>query len=238
MQLYLWINIIWLLLSIAFSFIKKIAFYKDFFYVLPAIIIPAFLFITIDYFFCVWGIWGFNKQDIAGVIWFGLPMEKVLFYFIASYSSLLLYAATKAMIRNDILRLYHQSISVILVLLLTVFFFAFRQKLFTSVTALLCLVTLTYRMWIASPKSLSRFYLAYLIGFIPVVFYYSLLTSRGILWHDPKQIIGIQMGVIPVEHSLYFLALFLMNVGIYDYFKVRKEAKRVDDDQKTEVPLG
>ncbi|MCX6188484.1 MAG: lycopene cyclase domain-containing protein, partial [Bacteroidetes bacterium] len=101
-------------------------------------------------------------------------------------------------------------------------FFFFLKQLYTSVTMLLCAFLLSYRSWVARPKSLSRFYMSYFILLIPVLTIYGILTSIGALWYDPQQIIGLKIGAIPVENILYFLALFLMNVGLYDDFKNRK----------------
>ena len=103
-----------------------------------------------------------------------------------------------------------------------VLFFSYRKQLYTSISSLLCVFLLTYRTWVAKPKSLARFYLAFIICLIPVLVIYAILTSFAITWYDLKFITGIRMGAIPIENILFFLSLFLMNVGIYDYLKYWK----------------
>jgi lycopene cyclase domain-containing protein len=224
-QTFLWINIITLLPFIALSFVKKVSFYKDFFYVLPAIIIPAAIFIVWEYFFVVWGVWDFNPAYITGIYWFGLPMEEVWSFITSAYSCLCIYAFLKVYIQKDILRGVQKLITTFFLLLSLVLFFAFPKYLYTSLTSLVCIFLLLIHSWIAGPKSLSRFYLAFFICLIPFLIINGILTRLPVISYDARYIIGIKLYTVPIESILYFLALFLMNVVIYEYFKRRKELK-------------
>ena len=52
-----------------------------------------------------------------------------------------------------------------------------------------------------------------------------ILTGTGInqevVWYNNSENLGIRMGTIPVEDSLYSLSLMLMNITILEYLKVR-----------------
>ncbi len=218
------------MLATAFVFALKLPLFKNYFALIPALIIPAVFFSVIDGFFTRWSLCGLNSQYILGFYWLGLPLEQIAFYFSMPLASLVIYEAVAKLLPKDVMRLFTKAITVFLLLLTIVLFFVFRKQLYTSVTMLLCAFLLSYRAWVAQPKSLSRFYLSYLFVLIPVLMIYGILTSIGALWYDPKQIIGLKLAAIPVENMLYFFALFLMNVGIYDGFKHRKKQVLLEDN--------
>jgi lycopene cyclase domain-containing protein len=70
---------------LALSFDKKVAFYKNWKYVFPAMIIPALLYIAWDVYFTEIGVWSFNEGYISGIKLIKLPLEEVLFFFIVPY---------------------------------------------------------------------------------------------------------------------------------------------------------
>ncbi len=230
---YLWIIIFVFALAIALSIPGESPFYKEIFRVIPAVLIPAAVFIIWDYFFSVWSVWGINKEFITGRFWFGIPLESVLFYVAIPYAGLLLYAYSKKFIEKDVLRLFNKSITGFFLIVTLFLFFIFRKQLYTSIVSLVCAFLLTIRAWVSRPKSLSRFYLAYFISLVPVLIIYFTLIALGVLWYDPAQILGIKIINVPVENILYFLALFLMNVAIYDYLKSRQSS--VVSGQSVEV---
>ena len=70
---------------------------------------------------------------------------------------------------------------------------------------------------------LGRFYLAYLISLIPFYGVNGLLTSIPVVLYNNDQNLGIRVGTIPFEDHFYSMALLLMNVGFFEYFKNRKK---------------
>ena len=82
------------------SFDKKVAFYKNWKYLFPAMIIPALLYIVWDIYFTSKGVWSFNEDYITGIKLINLPLEEVLFFFIVPYCCVFIYACVKSYFPN------------------------------------------------------------------------------------------------------------------------------------------
>jgi lycopene cyclase domain-containing protein len=220
-QTYLWIDILTFLIPFAFSFHKKIKLYKDSAYIIPAILAPAFIFITWDHYFTELGVWSFNPALVTGKILFGLPLEEVLFFVSVPYCCIFIYAASMVYIPKDLFRSFERYLTIGLILIFSAVIYLCRQKLFTSVCSLLLLFALLMRLWAGRRKSLSRFYLAFTISLVPFFIIYVILTSLPLISYDPQYITGIHIFTIPIEDLFYFLALILWNTGIYSFLKSR-----------------
>src|ERR1017187_1219286 len=73
------------------SFDKKVAFYKKWKYLFPAMIIPALFYIAWDIFFTSEGVWYFNEKYITGIKIVNLPLEEVLFFLMVPYCCVFIY---------------------------------------------------------------------------------------------------------------------------------------------------
>jgi lycopene cyclase domain-containing protein len=81
---------------LALSFDKKVAFYKQWKYLFPAMLLPAAFYIAWDIFFTSKGVWSFNENYITGIKLSNLPIEEVLFFFIVPYCCLFIYECIRA----------------------------------------------------------------------------------------------------------------------------------------------
>lgn len=67
---------------------------------------------------------------------------------------------------------------------------------------------------------MGRFYFTYLIILIPFFIVNGALTGlftpEPVVWYDDSQNLGIRLGTIPIEDSVYGLLLLLMNTTIYE----------------------
>lgn len=204
------------LIPLGLSFIGKNPFYKDFLFAIPAIIIPVAFFACIEFFFISWGIWGLNSDKISGILWFGIPIETYGLYASISFFNLFIYSLNIRILKRDFFIHFHKIITTILILSLLVGIWFFRKELITALGALLCAFFLGYRSWVGKPKSMARFYLAFATAQLPIFLAYIALTATGTLWFSDPQIVGIKLGPLPIDIILYELALFLLNVGIFD----------------------
>src|SRR3954468_13840003 len=75
----------------ALSFDKKVAFYKKWKYLFPAMIFPALLYIVWDIYFTSKNVWSFNEKYISGLKLGNLPVEEVLFFFVVPYCCVFIY---------------------------------------------------------------------------------------------------------------------------------------------------
>lgn len=78
---------------------------------------------------------------------------------------------------------------------------------------------------------MGRFYFMYLVILLPFFLVNGALTGmfspEPVVWYDHTQNLGIQIGTIPIEDSVYGLLLLLMNVTIYEALQSR--SKRIKE---------
>ena len=72
---------------------------------------------------------------------------------------------------------------------------------------------------------MGKFYRFYLWHLIPFFIVNGILTGTGIdgevVWYNNAENLGIRLGTIPIEDSLYSLSLMLMNISIFEWLKGR-----------------
>jgi lycopene cyclase domain-containing protein len=73
--------------------------------------------------------------------------------------------------------------------------------------------------YVLRPAWLNRFYRAYLIVLMPFYIINGILTSLPIVIYNNAENIGKRIGTIPFEDHFYCMALLLMNVGFFEYFR-------------------
>ncbi|HLO37554.1 MAG TPA: lycopene cyclase domain-containing protein, partial [Lacibacter sp.] len=73
------------------SFDKKVAFYKKWKYLFPAMLLPALFFLVWDELKTRSGVWSFSDEHIAGAKLLSLPIEEVLFFFVVPYCCVFIY---------------------------------------------------------------------------------------------------------------------------------------------------
>ncbi len=222
MLTYLLTNIFTILVPFSYSFERKIAYYRSWKYLFPAIFITGTFFIIWDIIFTDIGIWSFNPSYLTGIYLFNLPIEEWLFFLTVPYSCVFIYEAMNYYIKKDYLQPYAQHITYILAFLLLILAVLNHDKLYTFINFTFSALFLLAHIFIFKTKHLGRFYLAYLVHLIPFFLVNGLLTSLPVVLYNPTENLGVRIGSIPVEDSIYSMLLLLMNISIYEYLKTRK----------------
>lgn len=209
-----------------FSFHPKANFSKKWKHLWLAILIPATFFLIWDEWFTRMGVWGFNPDYILGIYLFDLPIEEVLFFVCIPYACVFTYEAVGFFSKRDYVKPFTDIITGLLVLTLSIVGFSNLDQWYTGVTFLLFAVFLTLLRALAKPDFLGKFYLAYLFILIPFVLVNGILTGTGIenpvVWYNDAENLGIRIGTIPVEDTMYGMMLILMNVALFEYFQARE----------------
>ncbi len=92
-NLYLYIDLLTISAPFLLSFDKRVAFYKQWKYLFPAILLMAVVFIAKDVIFAANAIWGgFNDTYLVGFRILGLPIEEWMFFFVVPYAIVFIYA--------------------------------------------------------------------------------------------------------------------------------------------------
>lgn len=204
---------------LALSFDKKVAFYKSWKYVVPAMILPAIFYIAWDVFFTAKQVWSFNDEYITGIHLFNLPIEEVLFFLVVPYCCLFIYACIRAYFpqlnSNGTTRRTWWVLGISLVVVALVFY----NRYYTSWTFLFCglyLLFMSLRQRYFQTFNQGAFLVSYLVILIPFLLVNGLLTSIPIVLYNDAENLRLRIYTIPFEDVFYGMLLVLMNVTIYE----------------------
>ena len=224
MSTYLLINILTISFPLLRSFESKIRFAKEWKSLSIAIILTGSFFIVWDVFFTKIGVWGFNPLHLQGITIFELPLEEWLFFLTVPYACLFIYEVMNFFVKKDMLGKYAKTIAWTLGAFLFLIGIYHNQKWYTSVTFILTSILLGYSGW-KQPKYLGRFFIAFFVCLIPFLIVNGVLTGsmivEEVVWYNNNENLGLRIGTIPVEDTIYALLLLLMNTMIYEQFKTQ-----------------
>ncbi len=212
----------------ALSFDKKVAFYKKWKYLFPAMIIPALLYIVWDIYFTSEGVWTFNEDHITGVQLGNLPVEEVLFFFIVPYCCVFIYEC----IRCYFPRLKNKKTAdlflKLLAAVLLIIGIVYRDKYYTgwtfTFTGIFILLVYLLRNFFKDFDAVS-FIVSYAICLIPFLIVNGFLSAIPVVLYNDAENFGVRIYTIPFEDAFYGMLLVLMNIVLYEKLKNRKQKK-------------
>lgn len=227
---YLLINFFTIVVCFIFSFHPKIRFDRFFGTFIKASVLVAVPFILWDAWFTYSGVWWFSEEYLLGVNLLRMPVEEWMFFICIPFSCIFTYYCLNKFFNLNRAERYNRILAIFLILLCVTILLFFNAKLYTSVTAIVTLLTVVYIYFIAGFPSFGKSTLVYLIlmlGFIPVN---GTLTGTGlekaIVNYNPDQIIGLRILTIPIEDFVYGYVLFLLNVYFFEMMtKSQKSAE-------------
>lgn len=222
--LYLIINIGTILFPFIFSFEKRVAYYTWWKYLIPSFLITATLFLIWDHFFTIWGVWGFSPTYTTGIKLGVLPLEEILFFFTVPYASIFIYAfVNKFWPKAGLFDRYQKQISIGILAIAVVVMLLHFNNAYTALNCGYAIVLLVLQLFVVKGKYMGQFYRFYLWHLIPFFIVNGILTGTGIeqevVWYNNNENLGIRMGTIPVEDTLYSFSLMLMNITLLEYFR-------------------
>jgi len=216
---YLLINFLTIFFPLVLSFDKRVRFVQYWKSLFPALLLTGFVFLFWDLIFTWEGVWSFNPDYILGINFQGLPLEEILFFFTVPFACIFTYECLNHYIKPDLLAKANRWISwffLVLSLILLIFFY---DRIYTLVTFGLLLPLIYFTQFVQKAPWLGRFYLAYVVSLIPFYIVNGLLTSIPIVLYNDAENMAIRVGTIPFEDHFYSLALLLMNMIWFEYFK-------------------
>jgi lycopene cyclase domain-containing protein len=222
---YLLINFLTVLFPIILSFDKRVRFFQSWKYIFPGLFISGLLFLFWDYLFTIYGVWSFNPDYVKGIYFLNLPLEEILFFVTVPFACIFIYECLNYYIKRDLLESVSVYISYLLIGLCAVLLVLFYDRVYSLITYGLLLVILLIAQFVLKLKFLSRFYLAYLVSLIPFYIVNGLLTSIPVVMYNNEENMAFRVGTIPFEDHFYSMAMLLLNIMFFEYF--RKRAKVV-----------
>ncbi|MGI9560666.1 MAG: lycopene cyclase domain-containing protein [Flavobacteriaceae bacterium] len=220
-SLYLWLNIGSIAVPFLYSFHPKLQLYKKFHWLLLSLMLTMGVFIPWDVIFTINGVWGFNSDYFLGFEIFSLPLEEWLFFICIPFACVFTHYALLLYFPNlKLNKRATKAISISLVLILFILALANYDKWYTLVNFSLA-IPLTWLVYKYNPQLLQHFFLTFLVMLIPFFIVNGVLTGSWIdnqvVWYNDAENLGIRMGTIPVEDSIYAYSMILMNLYYFEY---------------------
>jgi lycopene cyclase domain-containing protein len=227
--IYLLILILSLAGPLALSFDKKVAFYKQWKFVFPAMLLPAAFFIVWDILFTRQGVWTFNPAYLTGIYLVNIPLEEALFFFVVPYCCVFIYECIRCyrphITANFTARTVFQMIGICL-LIVAVFNYGRAYTYFTFMfTAAFIAILFIFRRWFTG-FHIGAFLLAYAIILLPFLAVNGVLTALPVVSYSNTQTLGIRIFTIPFEDVFYGMLLVMMNIAIFEKLRSRSKAHR------------
>ncbi|MBD3637949.1 MAG: lycopene cyclase domain-containing protein [Crocinitomicaceae bacterium] len=228
--LYLILLFFTVLFPLVLSFDKKVAYSRNWKWVLLSAFVVSIPFLLWDQFFTLHGVWGFNDQYLLGVYLGHLPLEEVLFFFVVPFACTFIYECVKFYFKKVKLKWFNYGFA--MVLLFYAFFIEVNGfgKWYTDSAVATSIIVLAL---IYSDIENYRFVpLAFTFAFVPFLLVNGILTgfmlADPVVWYSYTQFSQLRMGTIPLEDALYGFSLITLNIVTYEYLKslVRRRLKR------------
>ncbi|RNL50157.1 lycopene cyclase domain-containing protein [Pedobacter jejuensis] len=226
--IYLLINIAVIFFPLVLSFDKKVHFFSKWKFVLPAILITGLVFLIWDLLFVKLNVWSFNPDYIVGIRFFGLPLEEILFFLTVPYACVFIYECLNAYFPKDSLQKYSFSLSNLFLGLCVAMLFLGYNRWYTVINFGFLLLVLAYVEYVnVQFRLMFKFYRAYLVALIPFYIVNGYLTAIPVVLYNNNENLGFRVGTIPFEDHFYLMALLLMNIYLYEFFKSRAVVKAI-----------
>jgi len=207
------------------SFDKKVAFYKNWKYLFPAMIIPALLYIVWDIYFTSKGVWHFNENYITGAKLINLPVEEVLFFFIVPYCCVFIYACIRSYFPGLVNKKKADQVLKVVAIGLLITGLIYNDKDYTTWTFILTgsfiAVLYKFRKFFKTFDAVS-FLVSFAICLIPFLIVNGFLTAIPVVLYNDTENLGIKIYTIPFEDTFYGMLLILMNIALYEKLKNRQ----------------
>ena len=214
------------LIPFGFSFEKKmlhfIQYWKAFF---TAIITVGLFFIAWDIYFTYQDVWGFSEQYLIGIRIFKLPLEEWLFFLLIPYASLFIhYSLLYFFPKPELSQKFTQIITGFLLGVSLYIAVAHHDKIYTFCSFGLFAVLMSLQL-IFKFKYARRFYLSFIIIYIPFFFVNNALTGAysesPVVYYNSAEILGYRVGTMPLEDSFYCFSLLYGILLVFEYLKIR-----------------
>lgn len=208
---------------LALSFDKKVQYYKNLKYILPAILFTAAIFWIWDIRFTAGNVWSFNSEYVMGKAYMGLPIEEWLFFIIIPYACVFIYEVLKYYLKDYEYANPFLAFSLLLIVVFGFLAFHYRSLVYTFYTFLFSGVYLTYTVFRNRFKPfITKFYFAYFVSLVPFLIVNGILTSLPVVEYNSLAILNVRIINIPIEDFSYFFLMLLMVTTIYENLKSAK----------------
>ena len=234
-HLYLLLNIGSLIFPFLFSFHPKLKFYKLWIYFFPATFIMMAIFISWDIIFTDTGIWGFNETYLSGIYWANLPIEEWLFFICIPYACIFtIYCFKKLLpkfsLSDKTTSIVYFSLQTILIATLLYNYDRWYTAINFAYAIILLALVFNYKK-----EALNTFFPVFLILLLPFFIVNGYLTGSWIheqvVWYNNAETLGIRIGTVPIEDSIYALTMLLTVFVLMEKFKEKFSKNSISEEK-------
>ncbi len=207
------------------SFDRKVAFYKKWKRLFPAMVLPAVFYVAWDIYFTSKGVWSFNEAYITGAKLFNLPVEELLFFFVVPYCAVFIYECIRCYFPRVKNKKNGNRVLMVLALVLLSAGIYFSNRHYSSWTFIFNAVFIALLFLFADffkAFDATAFLLSFVITLLPFLVVNGFLTSIPVVIYNDAENMGIRIFTIPVEDVFYGMLLLLMNISVYEKLLKRK----------------
>ncbi|MBK6343272.1 MAG: lycopene cyclase domain-containing protein [Flavobacteriales bacterium] len=212
------------LFSIAFplaaSFEPRIAYWRKWRGLFTGIGVMMLVFVAWDAAFTAQGVWGFSDRYTLGVRFLGLPIEEWLFFVCVPYACVYLYEVMRYALHKDVLGRIARPLAIVLAIALVIIGLLNLDRFYTAITFISASAMLALHALVLRSAYLGRFFIGYALSLVPFFLVNGILTGwllpEPIVWYNDAENLGIRLGTIPVEDSIYLLFFLLLTITFHE----------------------
>ena len=224
--LYLGLMVFSVAFPLAWSFDRRISFYRSWQALALSVLVMGLIFIPWDIWFSMQKFWWFNHRYTLDIDLLGLPLEEYLFFIAIPYACVFIHQALKYLVKKDILGSLARALFLQAGLILLVLSILFRERTYTVICFSLTGMALILA-WYFNPKWKGRFLLTYLVSLLPFLLINGALTGAftqdAVVNYDGAENLGLRIFTIPIEDGVYNLLMLLVVIWFYEYRTQGKE---------------
>lgn len=230
--LYIYLLLFSMAYPLAQSFEQRLKYFKKWKGLFLGTIIMMLLFIPWDIYFTAKNWWWFNETYTLGFSIAYLPIEEWLFFIIVPFACMFIFEVVGYFFSTHFFQKITHRFNLFLSVIL-MFTAVFHWSLpYTFVTFSLTSIALVIA-YFKKPIWMGQFWLSYLICLIPFFLVNSVLTGlvtkSPVVNYHPTAFMGIRLGTIPLEDSMYNLLMLLIVTSVYQSFNTKHKKLRSKD---------
>lgn len=211
-----------LVIPILLLFVKKTNFNQTIKYAFPAVVITGIIFSVFATLFVIFGAWVFNPSYVSGTFLWLIPIEEGLFYMTSCLAAIAIYQALNVFFPDNSLDKFSLSFSnLMLGICIAMLFFA-HMKWYSTLSFGVLFLLVFYIEYVNKLRFSYRFYRAYLVSLLLFYVGFGVISMLPLISY--KDTLDLRIGTIPFESHFYFMAMLLLSVYLFEWFKSRAKA--------------